>query len=131
VTRSDVSAWIDAYGRAWRARDPDAAVALFTDDATYRSHPFREPHVGRDGIRRYWEEATSSQEDLDLRFGEPVVEDDRAAVEWWATMRDDGDEITLPGILVLRFAADGRCEELRECWHVERGRHEPPDGWGR
>ena len=131
MTRRDVCAWIDAYGRAWRGRDPDAAARLFSDDATYHSHPFREPHVGRDGIRRYWELATASQEDLDLSFGEPVVEDDRAAVEWWARMRDDGEEITLPGILVLRFAADGRCEELRECWHVEPGRHEPPDGWGR
>ncbi len=42
---------------------------------------------------------------------------------------DDG-ELTLPGCLVLRFADDGRCEELREYWHVESGRRHPPAGWG-
>jgi hypothetical protein len=51
-------------------------------------------------------------------------------VEWWATMRDEGEEITLPGCLLLRFASDGRCAALREYWHVEPGRHEPHEGWG-
>ena len=63
--------------------------------------------------------------------GEPIVSGNRAAVEWWGIMRDEGEEITLPGILMLRFAPDGRCEELRECWHVESGRIDPPAGWGR
>jgi hypothetical protein len=127
----DVADWIAAYARAWVGRDPDAAAALFTEDAVYRSSPFRQPHTGSEAIRDYWARATSTQEDLDLRFGEPVVEGRKAVVEWWAIMRDEGAWITLPGSLLLRFAADGRCEELREYWHVEDGRHEPPPGWGR
>jgi hypothetical protein len=123
--------WIAAYGRAWVERDPEAAVALFTEDAVYRSSPFREPHTGSDGIREYWTRATSTQEDLDLRFGAPVVEGRKAVVEWWAIMRDEGAWITLPGSLLLRFAPDGRCEELCEYWHLEDGRREPPPGWGR
>jgi nuclear transport factor 2 (NTF2) superfamily protein len=122
--------WIAVYGRAWVGGDPEAAAALFTEDAVYRSSPFREPHTGSDAIRDYWTRATSTQEELDLRFGEPVVEGNKAVVEWWAVMRDEGAWITLPGALLLRFAEDGRCEELREYWHVEDGRHEPPPGWG-
>jgi hypothetical protein len=123
--------WIAAYGRAWVDGDPGAAVALFTEDAVYRSSPFREPHVGSAGIRDYWTRATSTQEELDLRFGEPVVEGRKVVVEWWAIMRDEDAWITLPGALLLRFAEDGRCEELREYWHVEDGKHEPQPGWGR
>lgn len=126
----DPRGWIEAYGRAWRTKDADAVVALFTEDAVYRSHPFRPPHVGSEAIRAYWLGATGSQDELDLRFGEPVVSGNRAAVEWWVTMRDEGQEITLPGCLMLRFAADGRCEELRECWVVGQGRLGPPEGWG-
>ncbi|HXV33935.1 MAG TPA: nuclear transport factor 2 family protein [Gaiellaceae bacterium] len=122
--------WIAAYGRAWVGRDPEAAAALFTEDAVYRSSPFRQPHAGSEGIRDYWARATSTQEELDLRFGEPVVEGSKVVVEWWAIMRDEGAWITLPGCLLLRFAEGGRCEELREYWHVEDGRHEPPAGWG-
>jgi SnoaL-like domain len=122
--------WIAAYGRAWVGRDPEAAVALFTEDAVYRSSPFREPHVRSQGVRDYWTRATSTQEALDLRFGRPVVEGRKVVVEWWAIMRDEGAWITLPGCLLVRFADDGRCEELREYWHVEDGKHEPPAGWG-
>jgi SnoaL-like domain len=125
-----VEEWIAAYGRAWIGRDPEAAVALFTEDAVYGSHPFREPHTGSEGIRDYWTRATSTQKELELRFGAPLVEGSKAVVEWWAIMRDEGAWITLPGALLLRFAADGRCEELREYWHVEDGRREPPPGWG-
>jgi SnoaL-like domain len=123
--------WIAAYGKAWVERDAEAVVGLFTEEAVYASHPFRTPHVGSEEIRAYWTRATSTQEDLELRFGEPVVHGSKAIVEWWAIMRDEGAWITLPGCLLLRFAPDGRCEELREYWHVEDGRHDPPPGWGR
>lgn len=38
----------------------------------------------------------------------------RVAVEWWATMVEAGERVTLPGCLLLRFAADGRCTDLYE-----------------
>ena len=126
----NVQTWVDEYGRAWRERDADAVVSLFTEDAEYRSSPFREPSVGSDAIRAYWERATSTQEDADVRMGAPIVAGDRVVVEWWATMRDGGEEITLPGCLLLRFAPDGRCAARREYWHVEPGHREPHAGWG-
>ena len=126
-----VDAWLAEYVRVWREADVERAVALFTEDAVYRSSPFRDPHVGHEGVRAYWAGATGTQEDVEIQLGEPVVDGHRVAVEWWATMRDAGEEITLPGCLVLRFADDGRCAELRESWVVEPGRHEPPSGWGR
>ncbi|HEU6444232.1 MAG TPA: nuclear transport factor 2 family protein [Gaiellaceae bacterium] len=125
-----VDDWLERYRVAWEQADQDAAAALFTEDAVYRSSPFREPHLGQDGIRDYWARATASQRDVSVRFGRPVTEDSRAAVEWWTTMRDGDTEITLPGILFLRFAADGRCEELREAWMVAEERLEPHAGWG-
>ena len=122
--------WLEAYRRAWEGADVEAAVALFTDDAVYRSHPFRPPHVGHEGIRRYWTGATSGQANVSVAFGEPVAAGRHAAVEWWTRMHQQGEDVTLPGCLVLRFAADGRCEELREYWHIEPGLHDPPPGWG-
>jgi hypothetical protein len=119
------------YGAAWRTGDDETLEDIFTADAVYQSHPFRPPLEGIEAIRRYWREATSTQEDLDLRFGEPLVVGSRVVVEWWATMRDNGREITLPGCLLMRFRPGGRCQELREYWHIEEGRHAPPEGWGR
>jgi SnoaL-like domain len=122
--------WIQSYGEAWREGDDEAVGALFSDGGIYRSSPFRPPAVGREAIRQYWRTATSTQEALELRFGTPVVHGNRVVVEWWATMRDEGNEVTLPGCLLLRFDGGGRCEELREYWHLQSGRRPPPEGWG-
>lgn len=125
-----VDQWLDRYRAAWEEGDADAAAALFTEDAVYRSSPFREPHIGRAGVREYWTIATADQSEATVRFGRAVTEGNRTAVEFWTTMRAEEGEITLPGILVLRFAPDGRCEELREAWMVAEERLEPHPGWG-
>jgi uncharacterized protein (TIGR02246 family) len=131
VDHGSARQWVDDYADAWRCGDADGVAELFTEDAVYRSSPFRPPTVGRDAIAGYWREATATQERLDLRMGEPIVHGNRVVVEWWAQMTDDGRDVTLPGCLLLRFAGGGRCEELREYWHLEEGRTAPPDGWGR
>ena len=58
-----------------------------------------------------------------MRMGRPVESSDgrRAAVEFWVRMSNGGAEVTLIGILFLRFAEDGRCDDLRETWLVEPG----------
>ena len=127
-----VQEWLDGYLRAWEEKDADAAAALFTEDASYRDNPFEEPHLGQDGVRSYWSGVTASQEDVRVRIGNAVVAPDsrRAAAEFWVTMLNGGAEVTLTGILFLRFAGDGRCEELREAWHFAEGRSDPPASWG-
>jgi hypothetical protein len=127
-----VQEWVDAYAQAWRDRDADAAASLFTDDSRYRDHPLQEGHRGADGVRAYWEQVTATQDHVDVRMGTPVESPDgrRAAVEFWVRMLSGGAEVTLIGILVLRFAEDGRCEELRETWLFEPGDHAPHEGWG-
>src|SRR5574338_281898 len=120
-----VQEWSDAYAQAWRDRDADAAAALFTEDSLYWSHPLQEPHRGADGVRAYWASVTATQDRVDVRMGRPVESQDghRAAVEFWVRMLSSGAEVTLVGILFLRFADDGRCEELRETWMFEQGDH--------
>ena len=50
----NVHAWIDAYLRAWKSNDPADIAVLFTEDATYRTAPFREPRLGHDEIISGW-----------------------------------------------------------------------------
>jgi uncharacterized protein (TIGR02246 family) len=127
-----VEQWVDAYAQAWRDRDADAAAELFTDDCVYRDHPLQEPHRGAEGVRSYWANVTATQDRVDVRMGSPVTSRDgrRAAVEFWVRMLNSGAEVTLVGILLLRFAEDGRCEELRETWLFEPGDYAPHTGWG-
>jgi hypothetical protein len=127
-----VDDWIASYGRAWEERDADAAAALFSSDAVYRDHPLGPPHLGSAGVRTYWSDVTATQSEVSVRFGVPVASADetRAAVEFWVTMVNGGSDVTLTGIMILLFADDGCCKELREAWHFEAGHHEPTAGWG-
>lgn len=126
-----VEEWAERYARAWEEADDEAVGALFTENATYRSTPFQDPRRGRDAIRAYWREVTSSQSNVSVEVGKPVAAGRRAVVEWWTQMDNDGTPVTLPGALILDFDETGLCEALREYWNLEVGAWIPPfDGWG-
>lgn len=127
----DLPDWIRGYATAWETADEELLLSLFTEEATYRSSPFREPHHGHDEIRAYWRRAAGGQRETRVRMGAPFIGGERVAVEWWTTMVEDGERLTLAGCLLLRFAHDGRCAELREYWNLESGHREPFPGWGR
>lgn len=70
------------------------------------------------------------ESEVEAHFGVPVVDGDRAAVEWWATLDENGKEITLAGLAWLRFGEDGLVVDSRDYWAQRDGRLEPPEGWG-
>jgi ketosteroid isomerase-like protein len=112
--------WLRRYGEAWTAGDPVAAVALFTDDATYHETPFDPPMVGSEAIRRYWTEgARDGQRDVRFAAQPFAVTGDSGHALWQASFVrvSSGAFVELDGALAARLAADGRCREFREWWH--------------
>jgi limonene-1,2-epoxide hydrolase len=131
MERAHVLEWIERYRAAWEEADADAAARLFAPKSSYRSLVFGAAHEGREGARAYWRRATRSQSEVSVSVGSPIVDADRVAVEWWATMADSEDgEITLPGVLLLSFRSGNLCHTLHEYWAVESGRREAFDRWG-
>jgi len=127
---TNVQRWLDDYRSAWVARDPEAAAALFSEDAIYQEQPYEEPYRGREGVREYWTKVTATQSDIRMSYGTPIVDGDRAAVEWWVTLKNDGFEITLAGEFYLVFDEQGLVRVLREYWHFGEGAPTPQAGWG-
>jgi ketosteroid isomerase-like protein len=126
----DVVAWAEAYRKAWEERDADAAAQLFTEDAEYRDQSFTEPRQGRAGVHEYWSTVTATQSDVSVRMGRPFVDGNRAVVEFWTNMKNDGQDVTLAGALLLEFAEDGSCRRLREYWFFSPSATPPHEGWG-
>jgi hypothetical protein len=120
TTHEAVQRWVDAWISGWRALDPEPIVAVYADDCFYLSHPFRQPQTPRSFIVS----AFAEEELAEPWFGEPLVDGDRAAVEWRAYVRENGRDVTLAGTSLLRFDADGLCVEQRDAWAVEDGRVE-------
>ncbi len=119
----ELRSWLEAYGRAWKGRDPEAAAALFSRDALYYETPFVAPAQGRDGVRAYWTQATRNQADISFSYEIISVSKGRGIARWQAryTRRSSGANATLDGMFLLEFDDDGLCRELREWWHLSEG----------
>ncbi len=84
--------WLDAYGRAWESRDPQAAAKLFTEDGTYQVKILAvTPEIG---IARWWASFVRIPPGLQTK---------------------------LDGIFLISLDADCRCKSLREWWHKQQG----------
>ena len=89
----------------------------------FHSHPFREAQPP--GSYATW--AFADQVAVDFRFGSPIVDGDRAVVDWWAVITSTSGEVeTLAGVSLLRFDGDGRVLEQRDAWASNPGRVDMP-----
>ena len=110
-TREAAQRWADVWERGWPEHDTEAVGALYAKDAHWQQHPFREPEPG------YLARVFDEEESASCEFGTPIVDGDRAAVEWSAktTLTDGGTE-DLVGVSLLRFDRDGLVVEQRDIW---------------
>jgi hypothetical protein len=120
--------WAAAWKAGWEALDPEPVLARYAADATLSTEPFREPYRGIDGVREYVTAVFGEEEDPRVWMADPIVDGDRAAVSWWASLREAGAETTLAGTSVLRFDADGLVVEQWDAWNRLGERRDPPEG---
>jgi hypothetical protein len=126
-TEAAARAWADAWERCWRALDAELLQPVYAPDAVHRSHPFREPGNPIEYAR--W--ALGEEEgEPEVWMGDPIVAGDRAAIEWWAVLIENGKLISLAGTSIIRFDEDGRAVEQNDYWGQADGRTPPWKGWG-
>jgi SnoaL-like protein len=112
-TREAARRWARIWQVSWVAHDTSAIAGLYAADAIFQSHPFREAEPVREYVERVFAEEASA----DPVFGEPLVEADRAVVEWRArTTLENGSEENLIGVSLLHFNAEGLVIEQRDIW---------------
>jgi hypothetical protein len=119
--------WARTWEQAWREHDAPAIAALYRRDAQYRSSPFRDPEEG--GALGYVMRAFVGESGVVCRFGPPMVDGRRAAVEWWAALDEDGAGTTLAGTTVLTFDEDGLVVDHVDYWRHAEQRMPPYPGW--
>jgi hypothetical protein len=121
--------WATTWEREWPVKDVEAITALYAEDAAYRALAFREPDRGLEGVRGYLQRNFELEDAVDCSFGEPLAAADRAVVEWWASWREAGSDVTLAGVTILRFDHDGRVVDHRDYWNQIDERRTPFPDW--
>jgi SnoaL-like domain len=120
--------WAEAWKKGWESLDPEPIIARYARDARLSTEPFREPYIGREGVRAYVERVLGEEEDPRVWMAEPIVDGDRAAISWWASLREEGSDATLAGTSVLRFDPDGLVVDQWDTWN-RLGERQAPPGW--
>jgi hypothetical protein len=114
VDRGSVAGWVDGYERAWRSPGVSALAGLFTADAVYRQGPYHEPVVGLDAIGRMWERERDGPDEGFTMLSEIVAVDGSTAVVRLAVAYTAPPATEYRDLWIIRFAADGRCEDFEE-----------------
>jgi hypothetical protein len=104
-------------------------AALYASNATYLSVPFREPDRGVAGVRGYLTREFGVESEIECWFREPLVQGDKAAIEWWASWIEDGRQLTLAGSTFLRFNDQGLIVDHRDYWNQIDERRPPYQTW--
>jgi hypothetical protein len=121
--------WKDTWKQGWPRGDVDAIAALYAPSARYRALAFRTPNLGIDGVRAYLRENFDAESEVTCRFGDPIADGDRAAVQWWASWVEGGESISMAGVTILQFDESGLVIDHRDYWNQDDGRTEPYPGW--
>jgi hypothetical protein len=112
--------WLDAYGKAWEERDPEAASQLFTEDAIYQWGPFGRKLRGRVMVREAWAEAVEQQENIEFGYEVLTATASGGIVRWWCSNDTPDRKVRerVEGIFRLAFEESGLCTSLEEWWNA-------------
>lgn len=121
MNRDQVSEWLENYVAAWENYDPATIADLFSQDASYRYHPYDDPLRGRDAIVRSWLEEPDAPGTYEGRYEPVAVDGDTAVAVGTSTYRrpDGSVEKVYDNCFVMRFDDEGRCLEFTE-WYMRR-----------
>ena len=124
MNKADVQGWLNRYVEAWRTSDREQVESLFTEDATYRYHPYGDDshaNNGREAIVAAWLEEADPPDSWEASYAPFAVDGDRAVAvgtsHYFAS--DKGPARAFHNVFLLRFAAEGRCAEFTEYYMRE------------
>jgi uncharacterized protein (TIGR02246 family) len=114
VTRAQLLDWLEGYERAWRTPGSEALADLFTEDATYSTAPYQNPHQGREAIAEMWQaERLGPDEEFEMITDVVAVEGDTGVVRI-KVHYGPPKEKEYRDLWIVRLDEAGRCSYFEE-----------------
>jgi hypothetical protein len=114
VTRSQIRQWVTDYERAWRTDGTGPLSGLFSEDASYSTAPFKEPHRGLEAIASMWEaERRGPDESFSMNSEVVAVEADTGVVRVEVRYGPPLEKL-YRDLWIVRLDAEGRCIHFEE-----------------
>jgi ketosteroid isomerase-like protein len=119
MEHADLQRWLDDYVVAWKSYDEAAIGALFSEDASYRYHPWDDEADtvhGREAIVAAWLAERDDPGSWTAEYHPWAIDGDRAVAVGVSRYLDaDGAvEREYHNVFLCRFDAEGRCREFTE-----------------
>jgi steroid delta-isomerase len=112
---------------AVRAKDKDAWLAVFADDAIVEDpigpsafDPEGIGHRGRDAISAFWDKSIANTDSIEFNFHETYQCGNEEANVGNIVITMAGQQITAEGVFTYRVNDEGKMVALRAFWEMER-----------
>jgi hypothetical protein len=116
VSKTQVTAWVEAYIHAWETGTKEDIEALFTSDAEYHEWPYKTDLVGRDKIVKGWQSRQEWQNGgWKFSWSILTIKRDTVAIEGTGVYKELG---TFANIWVVTLNDEGLCTSFR-MWNGE------------
>jgi ketosteroid isomerase-like protein len=121
MARDAFQRWLDDYVDAWKTYDGAAIGALFSEDASYRYHPWdhgADALHGREAIVASWLAERDDPGTWTAEYHPWAIDGDRAVAVGVSRYLDaEGDvEREYHNVFLCSFDAEGRCREFTEIY---------------
>ena len=121
MDEASVARWLTDYVAAWESYDAEAIGLLFSDDATYRWHPWDESDKvahGREAIVAGWIDDQDAPGSWSAEYRPWLVSEDRAVATGVSRYvgSDGAVEREYHNVFLLVFDHEGRCREFSELY---------------
>ncbi|MCU4184413.1 nuclear transport factor 2 family protein [Acidiferrimicrobium sp. IK] len=117
ATHDQVTAAVDGYLTHFQARDRDAWLSLFADDATLIDPVPAEPAVGRQAIGAFWDGMAAMAERFSIEQRSLHVCGDQAALVYTLVAGPrSGGGVAFDGVEIFTVGEDGRITSAVAYW---------------
>lgn len=111
--------WLNALGKAWVSKNPDAASKLCSKNVVYYEDPFLPPLKGRDAVKKIWLDVPISQKDVKFTYEIIATTDDLGVAQWTGSFIrvPENTKAELKGIYLVKLDNEGLCKEFHQWWN--------------